>query len=126
MKVKDIMYTHLFTIPFDKTVEEAAQLMDKKDIGSLIVEKNGEKVGIITEWDVVRKVTATGKNPNELTVDEVKSYPLIMVDSNFDILEAAQLMKRHDIRRLVVIDKGKIVGILSANTICNNLASLIT
>jgi CBS domain-containing protein len=125
MKVKDIMYTRLFTIPFDATVDEAARMMDENNIGALLVEREGKKIGIVTEWDIVRRVTAAARNQKEVTVDEIKSYPLIIVDSDFDIMEAAHLMQRHDIRRLMVVEKGKIVGIISTNILCNNLQTII-
>lgn len=125
MKVKDIMYTRLFTIPFDATVDKAARMMDENNVGALLVEKEDKRIGIVTEWDVVRRVTAAGKDPKDLIVDEIKSYPLIIIDSEFDILEAAQLMQRHDIRRLMVVEKGKIVGIISTNIICNNIPALL-
>lgn len=125
MKVKDIMYTRLFTIAFDATVDAAARMMDENNVGALLVEKEEKKIGIITEWDIVRRINALAKNQKEVTVDEIKSYPLIIVDSDFDILEAAHLMQRHDIRRLMVVEKGKIVGIISTNIICNNLPAII-
>jgi len=125
MKVKDIMYTRLFTIPFDATVDKAAQMMDENNIGALLVEKDDKRIGIVTEWDIVRRVTAADRNPKEVIVDEIKSYPLIIVDGEFDILEAAQLMQRHDIRRLMVVEKGKIGRIISTNIICNNIQSLL-
>lgn len=125
MKVKDIMYTRMFTIPFDATADKAAKIMDENNVGSVLVEKDEKKIGIVTEWDIVRRISATDKDPKEITVDEIKSYPLIIVDSEFDILEAAQLMQRHDIRRLIVVEKGKIVGIISTNIICSNLQSII-
>ncbi len=125
MKVKDIMYTRLFAIPFDATVDQAARMMDENNIGALLVEKEDKRIGIVTEWDIVRRVTAAGRNPKEVTVDEIKSYPLIIIDSDFDILEAAQLMQRHDIRRLMVVEKGAIVGIISTNIICNNIPTLL-
>ena len=119
------MYTRLFTIPFDATVDHAAQMMDQNNVGALLVEKDDKKIGIVTEWDIVRRVTAEGKNPRDIIVDEIKSYPLIIVDSEFDILEAASLMQKHDIRRLMVVEKGKIVGIISTNIITNNIQSLL-
>ncbi|HSW97105.1 MAG TPA: CBS domain-containing protein [Candidatus Saccharimonadales bacterium] len=125
MKVKDIMYTRLFSIPFDATVDRAARIMDENNVGALLVEKEDKRIGIVTEWDIVRRVTAAGRNPEDITVDEIKSYPLIIIDSDFDILEAAQLMQRHDIRRLMVVEKGKIVGIISTNIICNNIPALL-
>ena len=125
MKVKDIMYTRLFTIAFDATAAEAARIMDENNVGALLVEKEDKKIGIVTEWDIVRRVTAAEKNPKDVTVDEIKSYPLIIVDSEFDILEAAQLMQKHDIRRLIIVERGKIVGIISSNIICNNIPALL-
>lgn len=126
MKVKDIMYTRLFTIAHNATVEEAAKMMDENNIGSLLVQQDTKHVGIVTEWDVVRKVVAAEKKPQEITVSEIKSYPLIIVDSEFDIIEAAKLMQTHDIRRLMVVEKGKIVGVISTNTISNHLQKLIS
>lgn len=125
MKVKDIMYTRLFTISHDATADEAAKMMDENNIGALLVQQDTKYVGIVTEWDVVRKVVAVEKNPKDVTVTEIKSYPLIIVDSDFEILEAAKLMQNHDIRRLMVVEKEKIVGIISTNIICKHIQKLL-
>jgi len=124
MKVRDIMYTRLFSIPFDASAESAAKMMEENNVGALLVEKEGKKIGIVTEWDIVRRVTAAEKDPKEIIVDEIKSYPLIFVDSEFDIFEAAELMRKHDIRRLMVVHDGNIVGVISTSIICHNLSSL--
>jgi len=125
MKVKDIMQRNPYRIPASATVEEAAQMMNQKWVGSLLVEHNGKITGIVTEGDLVRKIMAQGKDPTDVFVNEVKSTPIIKIDENADVLDASMLLTTYTIRRLVVVNGEKIVGVISQAIIGKYLEELL-
>jgi len=102
----------LFTAP-DTPVQTAAQLMQEKQVGSLLV-KDGEKfVGIMTETDLTRKAVAKGLNTQETKVAEIMTSPLLTMDCHEAPVEANMFMAKHKIRHLGITDQEKLVGILS-------------
>ena len=125
LKVKDVMKTNVVVVNADAPVVEAAKLMAKHSIGSIVVIENNEVVGIITERDIVRKIVAQEKN-SYIKIKEVMSHPIIVTSPEISIESAANIMKKNNIRRLPVIDKkGYIVGIITENDILKILPSLI-
>jgi CBS domain-containing protein len=111
----------------DDTVEDAARLMREKQVGSLIVaEKVGssvsrkEPVGILTEWDLVSRVTAEGKDAARTRVREVMSSPLIKVDLRVRVGDAIRMMTERGIRRLAVCDGQVLAGILTQSQMVGN------
>jgi len=113
LRVRDAMTRGVICIDAKDTVQEAAEVMRKNDISGLIVTKKGEGVGIITERDIICKLVAENKNPNKSTCGEIMTSPLITVSSSATIDEAAKLMRDKDVRRLVVEDKDRIIGVIS-------------
>jgi len=105
----------------DRNITEVAKIMDQKVIGSVLIEENGKIIGIMTERDILRKVVAKGKNPDEVKVKAVMSYPIITIDANEDVIEASRKIEQHKIRRLIITENGEIVGIVTANSIARNL-----
>jgi len=117
MLVKDIMTSPVITIDEDEPVNKAAQLMDQHNLGCIIVtSKQGKPLGIITERDLVARVLAKSQ-PSTLTAKEVMSSPLITVDPDETLSEAARRMSQLNIRRLGVMYKGNLVGIISSKDI---------
>ncbi len=114
--VRDIMTTKLITISADENLSEAAKVMSKNNIGGILVEKKGEPVGILTEKDFVNTVSK-GKNPLVTKVKDAMSSPLITIGPEQSILDAAQLMTKKKIRKLPVKNKGRLVGIITADDI---------
>jgi len=118
MMVKDIMSSPVFTVLEDETVHKVAQLMNKHDVGCIIVNTKDEKpLGIITEKDIVSRVVSKNIQPSNITAKEIMSTPLITVDPEETINEAARRMSRLNIRRLGVVYKGNLVGIVSSKDI---------
>lgn len=116
--VEDVMTRTPITVPQSTTVDEVAKLMRDHKIGSVIVvSSSNNPVGIVTERDLVIKVIAEGKAPSEVKVSEIMSSPLISITPRTRLIEAARLMARKNIRRLVVVDEGKLVGIVTARDI---------
>ncbi len=110
--VGQLMTREVSTIAEESSIQEAAQFMQANRIGSLLVEKNAQYIGIITETDVVRAV-AEGPDVTEITVQGVMSSPILSVDRNLSPQYARDLMADRRIRHLAVTEEEKIVGIIS-------------
>ena len=111
----------VITIDMNKTVADAATLMSAKTIGSLVVVDEDVPVGIVTERDVVRRAVA--KNlPSHTKISEIMSEPLITIDPDSSLREAARLMLKNKIRRLPVVKTNKLDGILVASDFARHLS----
>ena len=116
MQVVEVMIKAVKTIRVEDNVRDAAELMKKNNIGSLIVlDGSGSIVGITTERDIIMDVVAEGKDPEKTTMDQIMSKKVITIGAEKSLEEAADLMTENDIRRLPVIYEGKLVGIVSAS-----------
>jgi CBS domain-containing protein len=113
LTLKDIMATTVFRVDADTTLRDAARIMASRDLGSLLVTREHEPAGIITEADLVRRVLARDLNPDTHTVEEVMSAPLITVEADTGILEARDRMDQERVRHLLVTEGGEVTGIIS-------------
>jgi len=120
--IKDMMKTNVISIDSTNSLQEAAIKMEKAKVGSVIVTKNNDPVGIVTERDFVTRVASRGK-PSTLPVSEVMSSPLITINQDETVWEAAEIMKTKNIHKLPVLDGKKVIGIIT-NTDLVSLASL--
>jgi CBS domain-containing protein len=111
--VKDVMISDLTTLDVSTSIKDAAKLMDKNNIGCVIVTKNQLPIGILTERDFVKRIAAKGK-PLYTSLEEVMSSPLIDVDPNETVWEAAQIMKTNNIHKLPVKKDDQIIGIVTS------------
>lgn len=119
--VKDIMTKALISVEPGTTVFQVAKMMEQGGIGAVLVKKDGTTSGIITDRDFAIKI-ATQKLPLETPVDKVTSYPLQTINSSETILVAADQMSSKKIRKLAVVEDGKIVGIITSTDLVNQLA----
>lgn len=118
MLVKDVMSSPAITIPENTPIDKTAQLMSNDRIGCIIVtSKNGKALGIITESDLVKRVLAKNILPSKLTAKEVMSTPLITVEPDEILTETARRMSKLNVRRLGVMYKGNLVGVISSRDI---------
>lgn len=125
MKIKDIMTRNVFTIGPPATVRTASKMMREKDVGSLVVLEDKKAVGIVTERDILKKVTAKKISPSTISVREVMSTPLICISNDMGIEEATELMIGKNIRRLPVSDnKGQCIGIVTERDIMRGLLKI--
>jgi len=113
MKVRDVMTSSVDWVTPDTSVVEVAQLMKKDDVGSIPICKENRLIGMITDRDIVLKVVAAGGNTNNISAKDIISTDVIFVSADQDVHEAANLMSEYQIRRLPVLEKGKLVGILA-------------
>jgi CBS domain-containing protein len=117
LPVRDAIVRPPVTIDPSMNVAESAKLMRAVDVGSLMVVEKGKIIGIITEGDILNKVVAKDKKPSEIKVRDVMSRPVVCIEPDMDIVEAAKKMAKLKIRRLPVIEKGEIIGIVSERDI---------
>ncbi len=113
MKIRDIMVSDVETAEPDDTLDELAMMMREQDVGAIPVVEDGELIGIVTDRDIVVRCIAEGKDPSEVAADEVISGDLQTVEPEADVDEARRIMSEHQIRRLPVIEKGMLVGMVS-------------
>ena len=126
MLVKDVMTSPVITVNEDTTIDKTAQLMEMHKVGCIIVTSKKDKpLGIITERDFVTRVLAKNIQPIKLTAKEVMTSPLITVDPDEKLSEVARRMSQLNVRRLAVMYKGDLVGIISSKDVLNITPELI-
>jgi CBS domain-containing protein len=103
----------VITVKKEATVEDAVKLMNKHEIGCLVVVENGKPVGIITERDLLKRVLPKSEELGNMKVMEIMSKPLISVEPKVQIEEAAKLMFQKKIKKLPVVEGGNLVGLVS-------------
>ena len=111
--VRDAMTEDPRSIGKSVSVVEAARLMREQDIGSLPIIDDEMLVGMITDRDITTRVVAEAADPNLTSVEDVYSRDLISVEPDRDLQEALLLMARHQVRRLPVVENGRLVGIVA-------------
>jgi len=122
-QVRDIMGKNVVTIEQDKTALDAARILTEKDISFLVIVNAGKPVGVVTERDFVKKLVAENKSPSEVLLSEIMSYKYRSVEPTTEIEDAVQKMLNHKIRRLLVIDNGKLVGAITQTDLTSFLRS---
>ncbi len=125
MKVVDAMRKEMVTANGETSVAEVSKKMREKGEGCAIVLRKGTPVGIVTERDITWKVAGNGLDANSVKVSEIMSTPLIMIDPDVSLIEAAKLMDEHKIRRLAVASKGILYGVLTAIDIARNVEGYV-
>jgi CBS domain-containing protein len=126
MVVKDVMSSPVVTLNESATSNKVATLMDENKLGCVIVtNKKGQPVGVITERDLVIRVLAKNLKPDTIKANEIMTSPLVTIEPEATVSEAARRMSRLNIRRLGVIYKGNLVGIVSSKDILGVMPELI-
>jgi CBS domain-containing protein len=113
VRVEQLMTRHLVCIDAAQAVSVAANLMRVRGIGSLLVKRGDQLVGIVTESDIVRKVVAFHLAPEFVHVEHIMSSPIVSIEKSESIFDAAGIMKAAQTRHLAVGDESHVVGMLS-------------
>jgi CBS domain-containing protein len=116
MIIKDIMHAAT-TVDPNLTVSEAAKLMRKKDIGSVLVNIHDSKWGMVTERDILNKVVAEDLSPKKIMVKDIMTDLIYTIDANAPLEEASEAFNKGHIRRLPVRESRKIVGIITSRDV---------
>lgn len=118
--VRQIMRT-IVSIDSKAKAREAAKLMVEKRIGSLIANRDGLPFGIVTEMDLVDKIVAGASDPSKVTVAEMMTAPLVTIDASAPLIDAARRMVEKRVKRLIVTEHDKIIGIVSQTDLVQSM-----
>ena len=110
--VKDVMQKNVISIDSQMSVKNAAEMMSDTDVGAIIITKDNKPTGILTERDFVKRIAAKDK-PLSTPLSEVMSTPLIVIDPEETVWEAAELMKTNDIHKLPVQEGESVIGMIT-------------
>jgi CBS domain-containing protein len=121
-KIRDIMTRGAECIGEDETVLEAAKQMAQLDVGALPICSEGNQLtGMLTDRDILVKVLAKGKDPSSTTAVELEQGEAVTVDADDSVDQALQAMTKHKVRRLPVVEGGRLVGMVSQGDVAVNI-----
>jgi signal-transduction protein with cAMP-binding, CBS, and nucleotidyltransferase domain len=120
--VKDVMTKALVSVDPSTTLNQISKMMEQGGMGSILVKKDGIPSGIITDRDFAIKIAAHGVSL-DTAVEKIATFPLLTINSNNSLLDAAKIMTDKKIRKLAVSEDEKIVGIITSTDLVNQLAS---
>lgn len=112
-EVREMMTAAPETVTPEATIRDAAAVMERRDIGDVLVVEGDELSGILTDRDIAVRAVARGLDASSTPVREVLSASTVAISPTSSVQEAIELMRRHDIRRLPVVESGRPIGILS-------------
>ena len=124
-QIRDIMEKDVITIENDKTAQDAAKIIAEKDISFLVIMNEGKPQGVLSESDFVRKVAAEDKKASETKISEIMSYKFRSVGPNTTIEDAIQKMLNNNIRRLLILNDEKLVGVITQTDLASYLRDQI-
>lgn len=107
------MVETVITVEADATVMKAVKLMNEKEIGCLVITRKGRAVGILTERDLLKRVIGKSVNPSKTKVREIMTKPLIAGCPDMDLEDATRLMFDKKIKKLPVVDNGRLMGLIT-------------
>lgn len=124
--IRDIMSKDVRVVRPDTSMKEVVATMNKFDIGSIIVVQGDRPVGIITERDILRRLVEPCLAPETLTARQVMTSPVLTINETASIEEAAKLMAKKKIKKLPVMNNGKLIGIVSFTDIVFKVPTLLS
>jgi CBS domain-containing protein len=124
--VRDVMSKEVKVVRSDTSVKEVVATMNKFDIGSILVVQGDRPVGIITERDILRRLVEPCLAPETLTARQIMTSPVLTISETANIEETAKLMARKRVKRLPVINNGKLVGMITYTDIVAKVPTLLS
>ena len=124
--VRDVMSKDLRVVRPDTSVKEVVATLNKFDIGSIVVVQSERPVGIITERDILRRALGASLVPEALTARQIMTSPVITIDQSASIDEAAELMARKKVKKLLATDGEKIAGMLTFTDIVAKVPKMLS
>jgi len=113
LKIEDIMVETVITVEVDATVMKAVKVMNENEIGCLVITRKGRAVGILTERDLLKRVIGKSMNPSKTKVRDIMTKPLIAGYPDMDLEDATRLMFEKKIKKLPVVDNGRLKGLIT-------------
>ena len=114
MEIREVMIKNVATVGAGALVPEASKIMSEREIGSIVVVEEGKPIGIATERDFLKRVLAKDKDPRTVKIGEVMSSPVITISPQSSVADAIALMRKKNVRRLVVVEEEKVIGIVTS------------
>jgi CBS domain-containing protein len=118
MLLRDVMTAEVVTAAPDRTVREVAELMRERNVGSVVIVDDSRPTGFVTDRDLALSVIADGRDFGDHVADHASS-PVITAEPSMDVEEGAELMVRHGVRRLVIVDGGRLRGIVTLDDLAS-------
>ena len=112
-QIRDIMEKNVITIEHDKTALDAARLISEMDVSFLVILDGDTPVGVLSESDFVKRLAADDKKASDVIISEIMSSNFIWVEPETELEDAIQKMLNNNIRRLVILDDNKLVGVIT-------------
>jgi CBS domain-containing protein len=122
LKAKDVMVKEVVKVNSATLVDNAVKMMNKNDIGCLIIEDNGEARGIVTQRDLMEKVLEKAKDPRKVAVSDIMTKKLVVGSPDMEIQEAARLMFKKKIKKLPIVENGKLIGLITLTNIARTVS----
>ena len=116
--IREVMTESVVTAEPERTVREVAELMRERNVGSVVLVQDGRPVGFVTDRDLALSVIADGRDFGDQVADHASS-PVIVAHPGMEVAEGAELMVRHGVRRLVVVDGDRLSGIVTLDDIAS-------
>lgn len=114
--VRDVMNSPVISADPEDTLKDIALKMSDQRVGSIVITKNDVPSGIVTDWDIVSGGVVKDIKPGSIKASEIMQ-PLHTIESEESITEAARILRKNNIKRLGVVYKGRLVGIISASDV---------
>ncbi len=125
LKARDVMDKNVLFIESDRIVSDAIDMMVRNNVWSLVVLDKGVPVGVITERDIFRRVLGKGLKPESVKVKAAMTSPIITIEPDAPLGEAIRLMVEKEVRRIYVVEDGKIVGRITEADLFQNLLNVM-
>ena len=122
-QVRDIMEKNVITIDYTKNALDASVILKEKEISFLVILKEGKPEGIVSERDIVRKIAAKDIKSSQIQLEEIMSKNFKWVEPETEVEHAVQKMLNNNIRRLIVLENEKLVGVITQTNLAEVLRS---
>jgi CBS domain-containing protein len=117
MPVRDVGRREVVTTPRTATLVDVARKLDAEDVGSAVVVEEGSPVGIVTDRDVAIRAVAAGRDPTELTAEDVMTADPVTIDADAGVMDLVDTMALEAVRRIPVVEDGSLVGIVTLDDV---------
>lgn len=125
VKVREIMDKNVATVDSSSPASQAIEKMIQAGVWSLVVERQGLPVGVVTDRDILRRCAAMGHYPDRVKVEEIMSSPIITIEPDATVGEAMRTLISKEIRRLYVVEGGRITGRVTQTGLFRNMLDII-
>lgn len=117
MEIRKIMVKEVKTVPMDTSVQKAVEIMNKNRINCLVVTYDKRVAGILTERDLLERVLEKGKDPKETKVSEIMTRQVLVGKPTMELIEASNFMFEKNVKKLPIMEKNRLVGIVTLTDI---------